>query len=48
MGSIRQGKIESVIQTELASFQNNSICLGSMVTVTVVRLQVTYHWPGVI
>ena len=31
MGSIRQGKIESVIQTELASFfqKNNSICLGS-------------------
>jgi ribosome-binding factor A len=40
MGSIRQGKIESVIQTELASFfqKNNSICLGSMVTVTVVRV----------
>lgn len=40
MGSIRQGKIESVIQSELAAFfhKNTSICLGSMVTVTVVRV----------
>ena len=40
MGSIRQGKIESVIQSELASFfqKNSSICLGAMVTVTVVRV----------
>ena len=40
MGSIRQGKIESVIQSELASFfqKNNTVCLGAMVTVTVVRV----------
>ena len=41
MGSIRQNKIEAVIQTELAVFfQRHSaeICLGSMVTVTIVRV----------
>ena len=41
MGSIRQNKIEAVIQAELAVFfQRNSaeICLGSMVTVTIVRV----------
>jgi ribosome-binding factor A len=41
MGSIRQNKIEAVIQTELAEFfQRNSaeICLGAMVTVTIVRV----------
>ena len=40
MGSIRQGKIESVIQNELAAFfqRNSSVCLGAMVTVTVVRV----------
>ena len=41
MGSIRQNKIEGVIQQELSTFfQRNSreICLGAMVTVTVVRI----------
>lgn len=41
MGSIRQNKIEAVIQTELAVFfQRHSaeICLGAMVTVTIVRV----------
>ncbi len=40
MGSIRQNKIESVIQSELGVFfqRNPTICLGSMVTVTVVRV----------
>lgn len=41
MGSIRQGRIESTIQKSVAGFlQRNSkdICLGAMVTVTVVRV----------
>jgi len=41
MGSIRQNKIEGVIQEELALFfQRNAreICLGAMVSVTVVRV----------
>jgi len=41
MSSIRQNKIEAVIQAELSVFfQRHSaeICLGSMVTVTVVRI----------
>ena len=41
MGSIRQNKIEAVIQEELALFfQRNTreICLGAMVSVTVVRV----------
>lgn len=41
MGSIRQNKIEGVIQEELAVFfQRNAreICLGAMVSVTVVRV----------
>ena len=41
MSSIRQNKIEAVIQAELSNFfQRNAaeICLGSMVTVTVVRV----------
>lgn len=41
MGTIRQNKIEKVIQEELSTvFQRNSrdLCLGSMVTVTVVRV----------
>lgn len=41
MGSIRQSKIEGVIQEELSVyFQRNAreICLGAMVTVTVVRI----------
>jgi ribosome-binding factor A len=41
MSSIRQNKIEAVIQAELSTFfQRNAgeICLGSMVTVTVVRV----------
>ncbi|MFN5418274.1 MAG: 30S ribosome-binding factor RbfA [Flavobacteriia bacterium] len=41
MGSIRQNKIEGVIQEELSIFfQRNAreICLGAMVTVTVVRV----------
>lgn len=41
MGSIRQNKIEAVIQAELSVFfQRNSseICLGAMVTVTIVRV----------
>lgn len=41
MGSIRQNRIEGVIQEELSSyFQRNSreICLGSMVSVTIVRV----------
>lgn len=41
MGSIRQNKIEGVIQEELATFfQRNTreICLGAMVSVTVVRV----------
>lgn len=41
MSTIRQNKIEGVIQQELSTyFQRNAreICLGSMVTVTVVRI----------
>ncbi len=41
MGSIRQNKIEGVIQEELSVyFQRNAreICLGAMVTVTTVRV----------
>lgn len=41
MGSIRQNKIEGVIQEELAVFfqrHAREICLGAMVTVTVVRV----------
>ena len=41
MGSIRQNRIEGVIQEELAGyFQRHSaeVCLGSMVSVTVVRV----------
>ncbi len=41
MGSIRQNKIEGVIQEELSVFfQRNAreICLGAMVSVTVVRV----------
>ena len=41
MASIRQNKIEGVIQEELAVyFQRNAreICLGSMVSVTIVRV----------
>ncbi len=41
MSSIRQQKIESVIQAELALFfqrQASDICLGAMVSVTVVRI----------
>jgi ribosome-binding factor A len=41
MSSIRQNKIEAVIQSELSTFfQRNAseICLGAMVTVTVVRV----------
>lgn len=41
MGSIRQNKIEGVIQEELSMvFQRNAreICLGAMVTVTQVRI----------
>lgn len=41
MSSIRQHKIESAIRNELASYlQRNTseICLGSMVTVTVIRV----------
>lgn len=41
MGSIRQNKIEGVIQEELSTFfQRNAreICLGAMVTVTSVRV----------
>ncbi len=41
MSSIRQHKIEEVIRQELSTFlQRNSreICLGAMVTVTVVRV----------
>src|SRR5688572_26628055 len=41
MGSIRQNKIEGVIQEELSMFfQRNAreICLGAMVTVTIVRV----------
>ena len=40
MASIRQSKIESVIQSEISVFlqRNSSICLGTMVTVTVVRV----------
>lgn len=40
MGSIRQQKVEKVIQEELSAlFQRNSqeFCLGAMVTVTIVR-----------
>jgi len=49
MGSIRQNKIEAVIQTELAVFfQRNSaeICLGSMVTVTIVRVTLIFLTQG--
>ena len=41
MGSIRQNKIEGVIQEELSTFfQRNAgeVCLGSMVSVTTVRI----------
>ena len=41
MGSIRQNKIEGVIQEELSVFfQRNAreICLGAMVSVTIVRV----------
>jgi len=41
MGSIRQNRVEGVIQEELAVFfQRNAseICLGAMVSVTVVRV----------
>lgn len=41
MGSIRQNKIEGVIQEELSVyFQRNAreVCLGAMVSVTVVRV----------
>lgn len=41
MSSIRQNRIEGVIQQELSTyFQRNAreICLGAMVTVTVVRV----------
>ncbi len=41
MSSIRQNKIEGVIQEELSMFfQRNAreICLGAMVTVTIVRV----------
>jgi ribosome-binding factor A len=41
MGSIRQNKIEGVIQEELSTFfQRNAreICLGAMVSVTSVRV----------
>ena len=41
MSSIRQQKIEAVIQAELAAFfrkQAAEICLGAMVSVTVVRI----------
>lgn len=41
MGSVRQNKIEGVIQEELSMFfQRNAreICLGAMVSVTVVRV----------
>lgn len=40
MASIRQNKIESVIQSEVSVYlqRNSSICLGTMVSVTVVRV----------
>ncbi|MEY4603649.1 MAG: ribosome-binding factor [Bacteroidota bacterium] len=41
MGTIRQNKIEGVIQQELAGFlQRNAreVCLGALVTVTAVRV----------
>ena len=41
MGSIRQNRIEGVIQEELGTyFQRNAreVCLGAMVTVTTVRV----------
>ncbi len=41
MGSIRQSRIEEVIKEEMSTyFQRNAreICLGAMVTVTVVRV----------
>ena len=40
MASIRQSKIESVIQSEVSVYlqRNSSICLGTMVSVTVVRV----------
>ncbi len=41
MGSIRQNKIEAVIQAELSIFfqrYSSEICLGAMVTVTIVRV----------
>ncbi len=40
MASIRQSKIESVIQSEISVYlqRNSSICLGTMVSVTVVRV----------
>jgi ribosome-binding factor A len=50
MGSIRQNKIEAVIQSELAVFfQRHSaeICLGAMVTVTIVRVTSDLSQQGV-
>ena len=41
MSSIRQHKIEAAIRNELASYlqrNTNEICLGSMVTVTIIRV----------
>ena len=40
MASIRQSKIESVIQSEVSVYlqRNSSICLGTMVSVTLVRV----------
>lgn len=41
MGSIRQNRVEGVIQEELSTFfQRNAreICLGAMVSVTIVRV----------
>lgn len=41
MSSIRQHKIESAIRTELANYllkHTNELCMGSMVTVTIVRV----------
>ena len=41
MSSIRQHKIESAIRTELENYllkHTNELCMGSMVTVTIVRV----------
>ncbi|MBI2257847.1 MAG: 30S ribosome-binding factor RbfA [Flavobacteriia bacterium] len=41
MSSIRQNKLESVIQEEVASFllvHSRDLCLGAMVSVTIVRV----------